>query len=104
METYLQIDNVILNNEFSLNLCIVPIVCYIIVILDDKILERSKRWFLVESLSELLWQPLDQCPIAALTSKFQRWISSGEYELCNLQENSTKNYNSILPTIYMKSL
>jgi len=51
----------------------------------------------------LLWQPLDQCPIVALTSKSQRWISSGEHELCNSQENLTKNYNSVLPTIYMKS-
>jgi len=53
--------------------------------------------------SSLLWQPLDQCPIAALTSKSQRQISSGEHELCNSQENLIKNYNSILPTIYIKS-
>jgi len=51
----------------------------------------------------VLWQPLDQCPIAALTSKSLSRISSGKHELCNLQENSTKNYNCILPTIYMKS-
>ena len=50
----------------------------------------------------MLWQPLDQYPIAALTSKSQRWISSGKYKLCNSQENSTKNYNYILPTIYIK--
>ena len=49
----------------------------------------------------MLWQPLDQCPIAALTSKSQRQISNGEHELCNSQENSTGNYNSILPTIYI---
>ena len=35
------------------------------------------------------------------TSKSQRQISSGEYKLCNLQENSTGNYNSILLTIYI---
>jgi len=49
-----------------------------------------------------LWQPLDQCPIAALTSKSQRWISSGKHELCNSQENSMRNHNSILLTIYIK--
>ena len=49
----------------------------------------------------VLWQPLDQCPIAALTSKSQGQISSGEYKLCNSQENSIGNYNSILPTIYI---
>ena len=38
---------------------------------------------------------------SSTTSKSQRWISSKEHELCNLQENSTENYNSILPTIYM---
>ena len=49
----------------------------------------------------LLWQPLDQCPIAALQVNLKGWISSGEHELCNLQENSIGNYNSILPTIYI---
>ena len=50
---------------------------------------------------QLLWQPLDQCPIAALTSKSQGQISSGEHELCNSQENSIGNHNSILLTIYI---
>ena len=54
-------------------------------------------------MTYVLWQPLDQCPIAALTSKSQRQISSGKHELYNSQENSIKNYNHILPTIYMKS-
>ena len=49
----------------------------------------------------MLWQPLDQCLIVALTSKFQRWISSREHKLCNSQENLTENHNSILPTIYI---
>ena len=49
----------------------------------------------------MLWQPLNQCPIAALTSKSQGQISSREYKLYNLQENSTGNYNSILLTIYI---
>ena len=40
---------------------------------------------------------------SSTTSKSLRQISSGEHELCNLQENLTKNYNYILPTIYMKS-
>jgi len=35
------------------------------------------------------------------TSKSQRWISSGKHKLYNSQENSTGNYNSILPTIYI---
>ena len=34
-------------------------------------------------------------------SKSLRQISSGEHKLCNSQENSTENYNSILPTIYI---
>ena len=50
---------------------------------------------------QLLWQLLDQCPIAALTSKSQGQISSREHELYNSQENSTGNYNSILLTIYI---
>jgi len=54
-------------------------------------------------MTYVLWQPLDQCPIAALTSKSQKQISSEKHELCNSQKNSTKNYNCILPTIYMKS-
>jgi len=36
------------------------------------------------------------------TSKSQRRISSEEQELCNSQENSTGNHNSILLTIYTK--
>ena len=40
---------------------------------------------------------------SSTTSKSLRQISSGEHELCNSQENSTGNYNSILPTIYIKS-
>jgi len=51
----------------------------------------------------MLWQLLDQCPIAALTSKSQGWISSGEHKLCNSQENSIGNHNSILLTIYIHS-
>ena len=35
------------------------------------------------------------------TSKSQRQISSGEHKLCNSQENSTGNHNSILLTIYI---
>ena len=41
---------------------------------------------------------------SSTTSKSQEWISSGEHKLCNSQENSIKNYNHILPTIYTKSL
>ena len=50
----------------------------------------------------MLWQPLDQCPIEAQAINLTGEISSGEHELCNSQENSTENYNSILPTIYIK--
>jgi len=52
----------------------------------------------------MLWQPLDQCPIAAQVVNLTRGISSGEHKLCNSQENSTGNYNSILPTIYINYL
>ena len=38
---------------------------------------------------------------SSTSNKSQEWISSGEYELCNLQENSIGNYNSILLTIYL---
>ena len=41
---------------------------------------------------------------SSTTSKSQRWISSEEHELCNLQENLTGNHNSILPTIYIDYL
>jgi len=49
----------------------------------------------------MLWQPLDQCPIAAQMVNLTEGISSKEHELCNSQENSTGNYNSILLTIYI---
>ena len=41
---------------------------------------------------------------SSTTSKSQGWISSGKHELCNSQENSTGNHNSILPTIYIHGL
>ena len=41
---------------------------------------------------------------SSTTSKSQMWISSGEHELCNSQENSTENHNSILLTIYISML
>jgi len=40
---------------------------------------------------------------SSTSNKSHRRISSGEHELCNSQENSIKNYNYILPTIYTKS-
>jgi len=51
--------------------------------------------------SEVLWQPLDQCPIAAQAINLTGEISSGKHKLCNSQENSTGNHDSILPTIYI---
>jgi len=38
---------------------------------------------------------------SSTSNKSYRRISSGEHELCNSQENSIRNHNSILPTIYM---
>jgi len=38
---------------------------------------------------------------SSTNNKSHRRISSGEHKLCNSQENSTRNYNSILLTIYM---
>ena len=38
---------------------------------------------------------------SSTTSKSQSRISSGKHELCNSQENSTGNHNSILLTIYI---
>jgi len=49
----------------------------------------------------MLWQPLDQCPIEAQIVNLTGGISSREHKLCNSQENSTENHNSILPTIYI---
>jgi len=54
-----------------------------------------------KELNLLLWQPLDQCPIEAQTINLTVGISSREHKLCNSQENSTGNYNSILLTIYI---
>jgi len=52
----------------------------------------------------LLWQPLDQCPIAAQAINLIEGISSKEHKLCNSQENSIGNHNSILLTIYINYL
>lgn len=41
LETHLQISNVISDDDLGLNLCIVLIVCYVVVILDDKIVDRA---------------------------------------------------------------
>ena len=38
---------------------------------------------------------------SSTSNKSQGWISSGEHKLCNSQENSTGNHNSILLTIYI---
>ena len=38
---------------------------------------------------------------SSTSNKSQGQISSGEYELCNSQENSIGNHNSILLTIYL---
>jgi len=39
LEAYPQISNMILDNDFGLNLCVVPTVCCMVIILNDKILE-----------------------------------------------------------------
>jgi len=54
-----------------------------------------------DQTTQLLWQPLDQCPMTAQTINLTGGISSGEHKLCNLQKNSTENHNSILLTIYI---
>jgi len=41
LEAYSQIDNMISNDNHGLNLYVVPTVCYIVVILDNKISERT---------------------------------------------------------------
>jgi len=69
-------------------------------VLDNKHIQKKKQSVgknTKDIRRVLLWQLLDQCPIAALISKSQEQIFSGEHELCNSQENLTKNYNSILP-------
>ena len=38
---------------------------------------------------------------SSTSGKSQDRISSEEHKLCNSQENSTENHNSILPTIYI---
>ena len=43
LEAYLQINNIILDNNLSLNLCVISTICYIIVILDKK-KEVGKRF------------------------------------------------------------
>ena len=55
-------------------------------------------------LLTVLYQLLDQCPMIAQAINLIGEISSREHELCNSQENLTGNYNSILPTIYIKYL
>jgi len=52
----------------------------------------------------ILWQLLDQCLIAAQAINLTGGISSREHELCNSQENSIGNHNSILLTIYISVL
>ena len=51
LETYLQIDNVILDNNLSLNLYIIFTICYIVVILDEKG-EVEKRFLVRAQLEE----------------------------------------------------
>ena len=63
--------------------------------------ELKERFTMEPVLVTLLWQPLDQCPIAVQAINLLGQISSREHELCNSQENLTGNYNSILPTIYI---
>ena len=40
---YLQIYNMVLDDDLGLNLYIVPTVYYVVIISDDKILEKSER-------------------------------------------------------------
>ena len=58
--------------------------------------------FYLHKRTQLLWQPLVTKTNSSTSNKSQRQISNGEYKLCNSQENSTGNHNSILLTIYIK--
>ena len=57
---------------------------------------------LVDCVRRVLWQPLDQCPIAAQAVNFKGRYLVGTW-VVHSQENSTGNHNSILLTIYIKS-
>jgi len=52
---------------------------------------------------DLLWQLLDQCPIAAQAVNLKSRYLVGTWVVYS-QENSTENHNSILPTIYISNL
>ena len=43
LETYLEISDIILEDNLDLNLYVVLTTCYIVMILDSKISRRSKR-------------------------------------------------------------
>jgi len=43
LETYLEISDIILEDNLGLNLYVVLTTCYIVMILDSKISRRSKR-------------------------------------------------------------
>ena len=50
LEVYLWIGNMTLDDNLSLNLCIVPITCYVIIILDGQ--EEVRSEFLVREVLE----------------------------------------------------
>ena len=50
LKTYIQIDNIILDDDFDLNLCIVPTVYYIVIISDSQKEVKSK--FLVRKVRD----------------------------------------------------
>jgi len=70
----------------------------------DLLVSSTKSSVAYHERMELLWQLLDQCLIEAQAINLTGGISSGEHKLCNSQENSTGNYNSILLTIYISVL
>ena len=43
LEAYLQIYNMILDNNLGLNLCVMLTVYYMVIISDNKVLKRSER-------------------------------------------------------------
>jgi len=76
-------------NDLGLNLCIVSSTSCMVAISENGLV-RSCKESVVATMSN-----------DSTSNKSHRRISSGEYKLCNSQENSTGNHNSILPTIYI---
>ena len=60
----------------------------------------NRYWMYLVQM-RVLWQPLDQCPIAVLQVNLKDGYLV-EIWVIYSQENLIRSHNSILPTIYMK--